>query len=277
MHSPERSLVLQFLGFLDTPPLWKDSGPIGIEQYLTRSVPEITEKLEDLRVPENLILGKRVEYFLAYYLEHYTTEKILAHNLVISSGNRTLGEIDFLLQDALTLEVTHLELAYKFYLYDSEIGPEEQRWIGPNRRDHLLKKLDRLEKHQFPLLFTEEVRQVINSLSPPLNKIQQKACFKASLFVPLKMLGRRLPLVNNECIQGYWIRWNEFTEREYGGHLFYSPRKPYWVLHPSSSDEWYDYNGIKEQLRHLLQQERSPLVWMKTSASDFERFFIVWW
>ena len=274
----KRSTIhLEFQGFLETPPAWYGLGPIGIPQYTTQSVSIPPGMEKELQIPEELILGKRVEYFMAFYLENYTTACILARNLVISRDKITIGEIDFLLYDPEKEEYMHLELVYKFYLYDPDVKNGIGRWVGPNRRDSFINKLERLKYHQLPLIYREEVEPVLKSLSIPIKKVRQQVCFKASLFVPLEMMSCSLPIINNDCVIGYWIRMREFTEDLYGEFLFQTPRKQLWTLHPSDGEEWSDFNKISNQLQKLLQKERSPLVWMKKSEKVFLKFFIVWW
>ena len=85
------------------------------------------------------------------------------------------------------------------------------------------------------------------------------------------------PDVNNECIQGFWIRIEDFHERDYGNEYFHTPGKSNWPTDPSYCEEWYDFVEIKGQLLPFLNAKRSPLVWMKRSETQFFRFFIVWW
>lgn len=60
--------------------------------------------------------------------------------------NRTLGELDFLLD--LGKELIHLEVAVKFYLLEDV---NSDRWIGPNGHDSLHRKLARMRNHQLPM------------------------------------------------------------------------------------------------------------------------------
>jgi len=58
----------------------------------------------------------------------------------------------------------HLEIIYKFYLYDPSIGLTQlDHWIGPNRRDSLVKKLTKLKQKQLPLLYHPLITQLLIS------------------------------------------------------------------------------------------------------------------
>ena len=78
--------------------------------------------------------------------------KILAENVQIQNEKTTVGEIDCILTTA--KKPVHLEIIYKFYLYDKSVGTNElEHWIGPNRRDSLVSKLNKLKDKQLPLLY----------------------------------------------------------------------------------------------------------------------------
>jgi len=62
-----------------------------------------------------------------------------------------VGELDCLiLRDKKPI---HLEVIYKFYLYDASVGDTEiAHFIGPNRKDSLIEKLTKLQEKQLPIL-----------------------------------------------------------------------------------------------------------------------------
>lgn len=271
---PERTLM-QFRGFLKTPPLWEKSTDFKFQQF---QFPEqqLMDPFPPLHVPERLVLGKRIEYFFDYFITQYSKKEVLAANQQIISDKLTLGEIDFILKDPAG-EVEHVELVYKFYVYDPAFPTEKKKWIGPNRRDSLVKKLHRLNSHQFPLLYRRETQDLLSQCNLTPKKIRQKVCFKANLFVPRFLLQHQFPLVNNACIAGFWIRREEFTEKEFGNSRFYSPKKQDWPIEPQFGRSWFSFEEILEQISKILQDRRSPLLWMKTRDQKFFRFFIVWW
>lgn len=272
----KEELDSQFNGFLNTPPLWKDKGLIEIPPYKFNFSASPKRYIRP-DIPSNLVLGKRIEYFFSHYIEHYTPEGILANNVQIINDKTTVGELDFLIKHTESQEVFHIELVYKFYLYDPSFASEKERWIGPNRRDSLVKKLHRLKNHQFPLLYRIETQPLLEDLGLDINEIHQRLCFKANLFVPFPLLGHALPLINNECVKGFWIQTADFTETAFGRSFFYTPQKADWPREPKSNNIWFSFSQISEVLQPLLEQKRSPLIWMKTGKEEYARFFLVWW
>lgn len=267
---------MQFKGFLQTPPLWQKEEFLPFPPFITTAAIPRELKL-DLEIPGNLVLGRRVEYYFRYYIEKFSHHKILAANLQVIQEKITLGELDFLLQNEKSKEISHVELVYKFYLYDPNFSIETDRWIGPNRRDTLVKKLKRLRDHQFPLLYRKETKESLNSLQIDAEEVIQKICFKAHLFLPYTFPDQKLPLINPECIAGRWLRAPEFTQTEFGAQLFHIPKKENWPVEPRYNETWFDFEQIQAQLQLLLSQKRAPMVWMKSGSNTYDRIFIVWW
>lgn len=275
--NPQEQVLQQFYGFLKTPELWTTQEHFIYEQYYLEPKEIPAEIKEELILPERLVLGRRIECFFDYYISFLTDEEVLLRNTPIRQGKVTIGEIDFLLRNRVSGQISHVELMYKFYLYDPGISEELQRWIGPNRRDTLCKKLKKLKEQQFPLLFRNETRSLLQEIGADSDTISQKVCFKANLFVPLELRQHSFPLINIDCIQGYWIKASDFIEGNYGQFSFYSPKKADWPIRPEVWSHWYSFREIKKQIDQLLLAERSPLVWMKDQNAKYTRFFIVWW
>jgi uncharacterized protein len=273
-NKDEVSLARQFSGFLNTPALWED-GSAPFQQFRVHKV-DLPEDL-DLDIPKKLPLGRRVEHFFAYYIEQYSNKELLAANVQISSNKITIGELDFLLRDRSTGKVTHVELVYKFYIFDPESSSEAGSWIGPNRKDSLLRKMNHLSSRQFPLLYQQETREYLKELKLEPEDIEQRVCFKANLFLPKDYKASTFQGINQNCITGYWIKKEDFLEENYGDSGFYTPKKADWPGDPAAHQNWRSFSEIKDQLQELFIQQKAPLVWRKKPLGGYEKFFIVWW
>lgn len=267
----------QFLGFLATSeifardiyfkyPLYRTSG------YLAG------ENLPKVSAPTPSVLGKRMEHFFTCYISLFTSEEILVQNRQIIQNKETLGELDFLLKDPASGEIAHVEMIYKFYLFDPDTGTSElDHLIGPNKRDSLNQKLNRLHKKQFPLLFHPATRELLESLKIDPHHVVQKMCFKASVFLPKQRENSSFTSINPETIAGFWIRASEFTFETYGKNRFFIPQKKYWPVLPQRNKTWFSFKEIGEQIQPLLNNNFAPLLWMKDANGHYERFFLVWW
>ncbi|GAB2769367.1 DUF1853 family protein [Salinimicrobium soli] len=266
----------QFSGFLNTPRLPLENFNFSYDFFRLTKNPELDSA--DIPSPPTMVLGKRMETFFQYYVQNFTNEMVIAHNEQIIDDKLTVGEIDFLLKNESSSLVSHVELVYKFYLYDPSLGSrEEDRWIGPNRRDSLVKKLTRLKTRQFPLLFHPATRPLLDSLGITAEEISQKICFKASLFLPFLERNNIPSGISEDAVKGFYLGLNDFTEKMFPGADFFSPRKPDWPVSPEKNNTWYSFEEIKMQVEKMHKKQQSPLLWMKTPENEHFRFFVVWW
>lgn len=272
----EFTLEEQFLGFLETSQIFAEN---AFFEYPLFETPAITAKNGPLKLtePQSRVLGKRMEHFFSYYVSHFSSLQVLSQNQQIIREKKTLGELDFLLKDTAS-QVFHVELIYKFYLYDPESGTSEKdHLIGPNRRDSLNRKLERLQKRQFPLLFHETTKDLLESLQVTPEDVVQQMCFKASVFLPKFQRNTKLSEINPATVAGYWIKRKDFTEDIYGQSMFFSPKKKYWPVRAGKNKSWHSYTEILKMVEPFMQSQLSLMLWMKTPGGQIQKFFIVWW
>ena len=265
-----KNIELQYLGFLNTPNLWLDTSDIGIQQFeLTRTVSGVTDLGE-----HKLRLGNLVERFVSQQLKKDKSISILAENLQIRDGKITIGEIDCLVQR--NEHPIHLEIVYKFYLYDETIGSSEiDHWIGPNRKDSLTQKLAKLKEKQLPLLYHNCTKTVLEKLNLQVEEIQQRVCFKAQLFVPLQKQNPTFKSINNSSIKGFYVKQNEI--QQFADCQFYIPKKLDWLIDIPKHQLWQVYDVFLEELTPLLNQKKAPLCWIKKANDETIKCFVVWW
>ena len=138
MDKKSKDLQLQYEGYLQTPFLWNGKGVFDFQQF-SNKIPKTSSYSNE--TAQKLRLGKLVERFVSYELQQDSSIQIIAENIQIQQEKITIGELDCILFKNKT--PIHLEIVYKFYLYDTTVGYSEiERWIGPNRRDSLLQKLE---------------------------------------------------------------------------------------------------------------------------------------
>ncbi|WP_109300275.1 DUF1853 family protein [Aquimarina sp. AU474] len=269
----------RYLGFLESKSLWEKKTVIGLSQFCFDLFPEVfpVQDTVNISIPANEVLGKRVESFFEYYILQSNRYTLLAKNLQIFRDKITIGELDFLVFDTIKKKQIHIELVYKFYVYDLTIDMESDRWIGPNRNDSLSQKIEKLKVKQLPLLFKPETKPILENLEIELDAIEQQVCFMGHLFIPLSMQGQHIPLLNNHCISGFWITIKDFRSKSYGAFQYCIPQKKNWIVNPKYCTSWLSFNDIQESIEIAKNQKKSLLLWMKSSKDSFERFFIVWW
>ena len=275
----QNRVAKQFEGFLNTPALWKNYFQ-EIQQF---ELPEINDPLqkpiaEDLpSLSTNFVMGKRVERFFEWIIRQNQGYKLLAENMQISRDKITLGELDFLLKDLINQQVYHVEMVYKFYVYDPSFTAEKQRWIGPNRKDTLLQKTKKLKEKQFPLLFKPETKELLSSLNLNAEEVIQQSCFKANLFVPGELQNKQFSEINSDCIAGIWLHFKEFKTSNYKSFEYYAPKKQDWPILPEHGETWFSHSEIINQIEILFEKKKAPLIWVKKPGNKYERLFVVWW
>ena len=270
MHSIETLRINRlFNGFQNTPFLWKEEVE-GLKMY----VPSEDSILDYPTIDsiEKARLGKIVEQFVLFELEQNESIELLKSNVQVYRDQVTIGELDCLIKEE--EKHIHLEIGYKFYLYDPSISGELNRWIGPNRNDSLVQKLVRLNGNQMPLLYQPETRVVLDELSVKATDFVQRLYFKAQLFVPLSSKSE-FPILNNECVKGFYIRPKQISQ--FINHTFYVPYKLDWLGEPHAEVDWISTPDFKNLISEFLTAKKSPLCWMKSQEGVIQKVFVVWW
>lgn len=270
MHQKTKEIQKRFDGFLQTPCLWKDKKVFDMEHF---NIKQKSSKIE-INLNEKLRLGKYIERFVSFQLQNEESIEILAENIQIQQEKRTLGELDCILIE--NNKPVHLEIIYKFYLYDKRIGNNEiEHFIGPNRKDALLEKLTKLKEKQLPLLYSKECISYLENLKLDTTKIAQKVYFKAQLFVPLSCKNIQLKQLNTACIVGFYINTTELEQ--FFNCKFYIPDKKDWLMLPHKNVNWLSFSAFKNNAEDYLNRNFSPLCWIKNPNGEIKKFFLVWW
>ena len=225
---------------------------------------------------ENLRLGKQIERWVSLAINKSSKYDIVLENIQVFKGKITIGEFDFIIREIESNRLIHLELVYKFYLYrPSEASVEIHKWIGPNLKDSLIKKVDKLKNKQFPLLFKEESKIVLDNID--INAVNQQLCFMVNLFVPFGFKTEMYPDINNDAIAGYWYKFTDFLSLFECNFLFYIPVKSEWGLSPEQNNNWMSFKDILIEINECHLRQFSPMCWIKDCEGNFSQCFVVWW
>lgn len=265
------NIQLQYEGFLNTPLLWKLEAFEGLNQF---ELPPSELSTYNELIPDKIRLGKLVEHFVSHEFRFHKSISILQENLQIIEDKITLGEIDCLLR--YMNELIHLEISYKFYLYDKDSGScESKRWVGPNKKDSLEQKLSKLKSKQFPILFHNATIDLLDKLDIDVSKVEQLVYFKAQLFVPFSLKKKSFSEINNDCVIGFYIPEKELNQ--FKDYTFHIPSKLNWIIEPHIGVQWQSFSEFTTLLKSSLNNEKSPLCWLKDTNDKLEKFFVVWW
>ena len=270
MHQKTKDIQKRYEGYLQTACLWNNHPVYTLIQFQIESK---SAKI-DIEIDEKLRLGKYIERFVSFELQQDSSISIIAENIQIQREKITLGELDCIINKE--AKPIHLEVIYKFYLYDNSVGKTEiDHLIGPNRKDSLVEKLNKLKDKQLPLLYSNECSKYLESIDLKAPKIVQQVYFKAQLFIPFSSKNIQLEKINQDCIVGFYINRKELTQ--FSDCKFYIPIKKDWIVIPHKNVNWQTYVDFKENAEGYYQKKTSPLCWLKKQNGEIVKIFLVWW
>lgn len=153
-------------------------------------------------------LGFLAEALLAFWLRSCGRFELLAENLVVREGGRTLGDFDLLLRDRDDGLAVHWELSVKFYLR-LPAADGLTAYVGPAGRDTLAAKAHRVLTRQLGLAHTAAGRAALAKLG--IEGVAARAFVKGWLFYPPGMPAGAMPAgaipgLNPAHRRGWWRR-----------------------------------------------------------------------
>jgi hypothetical protein len=239
------------------------------------------------QIPPKTVLGKRAEYHFKFLVEQSSNYQLLLSNIQIFKGKITTGELDFIIRENKSSTIFHVELVYKFYIYDPDVKPSENwmnsalvenelaRYVGPNRRDHFLKKLKKLKGHQLPLLYTAETQLALKHLEINIHEVQQRVCFLAKIFIPQSYWSHDFLYINKKCIVGYYMNYKAFAKAE-TQNIYVFPSKSEWIHRPYLIEEkQYRFDELLPIIQERISNGYASHLWMQIETGVWEQFFVV--
>jgi hypothetical protein len=271
MHQSKKELLLQYQGFCQSKILWTNCLNKKLQQFDFHTY---CDNEFEVKLNSKLRLGKLVEQFVFNEFSFDSSIEVLLENIQIQDEKITIGELDcILLQNK---KPVHLEIVYKFYLYDKSVGETEiEHWIGPNRKDSFIQKYRKLIDKQLPLLYHPKTVEILDKYNLNVNEIEQQVYFKAQLFPYLSELNNEFDIINNDCIDGFYIYKNELDK--FKSCKFYIPTKHNWLVIPHTNVDWINYENFFFTVSESLEQKNAPLCWLKKPNGVISKFFVVWW
>jgi hypothetical protein len=228
----------------------------------------------EFELPTNIRLGHLAEKIVSELIKSSVNYKVQYEHFQIIEDGKTIGEIDFIIENEIEKKIIHLELAYKFYLFDPSISSDIiNNWIGPNRNDSLSEKLDKLKRKQFPLLYHSCTASKFNAIA--IDSVSQALCLLVSLFIPYEY-KTKLPIVYQKAIVGYYLNLQTFNRIDNLEKTYYLPSKKEWGMDASENEIWTDYKGVENQINTSIKEKQALLCWQKDKET-YLSFFITWW
>ena len=217
-------------------------------------------------------VGNYFEALVAYWLRQLPGWRLLAANHPVRQDKRTLGAYDFIVRNA-ERRAEHWEVAVKFYLLRGD--PTDWRnWVGPNQRDRLDKKVNRMRDHQLVLSRREVGRDALQDLE--VTDIYQQFVVLKGYFFTEWGTPSTGPVNATRHAEGRWAEVDRIPDLR---HAFPDSRwvrrdKPFWLapLHRVRLE------SDKGQLPTHVQR---PEMWARMSPlpdgswDEVERWFLL--
>lgn len=277
--------LARFKNFYSTATLWSGT-LLGLDQFHFSSLnfDHLKEKNQITlpAIPQRTVLGKRAEHFFKFCIEQSSNYKLLLSNQQIFKNKITIGELDYIVQEKKSKQIIHVELVYKFYIYDNHkiikdkdpIRLELSKYQGPNGKDNLVRKMDHLKNQQLPLLYNQYTRDILDQYNLDVHKIRQEVCFIAHVFIPHQLWNHTFDYINKSSIVGYYFNYNAFAKAE-TSNTYYLPKKSEWKMKPQQLEESFTFIQILKLTSASLTRGFAPLIWMQLEDSTLERFFVI--
>lgn len=178
-------------------------------------------------------LGSYFEGLLAFWLAWPGNPRyrLVGRNLAVREGRRTLGELDFLVQDRESGELQHWEVAVKFYLGTAP-GGAHANWQGPGLKDRLDLKVGHLTGQQLRLGEHPEARRLLRQMGLPDHPPRPVCLLKGRLFYPpgASPADWAPRDAAPDHLQGWWMPWDAFLTRYADNPLHWQPLpREHWL------------------------------------------------
>jgi hypothetical protein len=220
-------------------------------------------------------VGPYFESIVELWLHLLDGWDVLATNLTVFKERQTLGAFDLIVRGP-DGEIEHWELAIKFYLGVSNIG-DWNDWLGPNQRDRLQKKMNRMMHHQLPLSSRPEGVEALRLAGIP--PIQQKRALVLGAFFTEWETGDGAPEGAFQKAQGRWVERGSLPQLLAGhsGSRWFKRVKPNWL------GDIHGEEGIsRDDVLLASESDRRPEMWSQLEPkegtgvwTEIQRWFFV--
>jgi len=178
-----------------------------------------------LSAPTEKRLGHYFERLYEVMLSELMGWEIVLKNQQIRTETQTLGELDFVLRNAVTGDLEHHEIAIKYYLgVPAADGPA--LWYGPNARDRLDLKTNHMLSHQSQMTQRPETRNVLAELGIQ-ESIKPRIFMPGYLFYPNGDTAKLPDTVPDDHLTGKWRYAADLATEDTSRWVRLN--KPHWI------------------------------------------------
>lgn len=270
-------LIRDLVWTLRSPPLIVDGADVAIwpdDDWFRNLETTAPDDLPTPPDPHHFRLGQHFEKTLVAWLEATPRFELLASNLQVHEGKRTVGEFDLIVDNDGVVE--HWEAAVKFYLGVRDTA-DMSNWYGPNTADRFDIKYRRLIDRQLRLAWRDSGRE---TLAERGIGVRRSRCFmKGRLFHPWDRyregIARYPREVNPHHEQGWWISYADFLEAfdDRGWRYVYLPKR-LWLAPLAATTAVWSFWELVEYLESPHAEQATHVAIMNDDG-ELSRGFVV--
>jgi hypothetical protein len=229
-----------------------------------------------LREPPQKRLGFYFERLYRVLLEDLLGWEILLQNRQIQSNGRTIGELDFVVHNRSEDRIEHHEIAIKYYLGVPEHSGRTL-WYGPNAKDRLDLKTDRMLRMQSQRTALPEARALLAEagIAEP---VIPRIFMPGYLFYPAGTQVIAPESVPASHLRGQWRYLSQIEPSDLPGWVVLN--KPHWIG-PWRQSEPPAPDAVTAAL-NTIERYNIPLLFAKLEEDSISglwqetnRFFVV--
>ena len=229
-------------------------------------------------------LGIRYETLWQFLYQQIDGCDILACNLPVRSTTRTLGEFDLLYRNnnASSTQYIHQEMAVKFYLGKPGSEGNWFDWIGPDQRDQLGAKMEKMFEAQIALSETSDGQRVLQELVGE-QAWEQELRIQGYLFYPWNHTCKTPENSHPAHLRGDWLPSHQLNEycQSLGSEQFLIPPRQFWLALQAPFEKLkqhlpvYSFTELdKHATQQMLQTQKPVLATAELKTGQRKVFFI---
>lgn len=221
-------------------------------------------------------LGETFEKLWQFWLQEIMGYELIVDNFQIFTNDRTLGAFDLLARKKDSEDLMHFEFTSKFYLNNGQ-GVRRSDWKGPDSKDRLDKKTNRMFDHQLQLSNYPATETVLQQKNWHID--QKIGIFRGRLFWHISEELTTVPYwMNEQVLTGFWCRAEELSQQvSFSRNSWVILNKQNWLSPLIAADTSIMKGMSIIEIAELSKEQERPfqIARLNTQSEEFERGFVI--
>ncbi|WP_028024977.1 DUF1853 family protein [Enterovibrio calviensis] len=188
-------------------------------------------------------IGFYYQWLVRQCIESHPKYQLVTEEIQVAKDGRTLGAVDFVVKNPAG-ELEHWEVAIKFYLaFDTD-------WHGPNAKDTLAKKYEKMVHQQLLLSESEAYQTQYPEFPIKHRKLLMQGRLYTNPFIPEPKI--QFPSVTPESVSGNWCWPSQLPLTQ----QFYHLKRHQWLEAPRLEElEPFSLELPLTRAQHIIDED----------------------